>query len=74
MMIKQLKNSFPLIVLGVIMALGVVMLPPAIKFFFRGFLLLLENPLEGLAFFVFLTLFISVGIYFDGKDTKKEWK
>ena len=71
MMIKQLKNSFPLIVLGVIMALGVVMLPPAIKFFFRGFLLLLENPLEAFSFFTFLTLFISIGIYMEKKESQE---
>tara|TARA_B100000902_G_C26678899_1_gene606813 strand:- start:80 stop:280 length:201 start_codon:yes stop_codon:yes gene_type:complete len=66
-MIKQLKNSFPLIVLGVIMALGVVMLPPAIKFFFRGFLLLLENPLEALSFFGLLTIFVSIWVYLEEK-------
>jgi len=68
MMIKQLKNSFPLIVLGVILGLGVVMLPPALKFFFRGFLLLLENPLEGAAFFGILGAFIGIWIWLEEKN------
>ncbi len=67
MMITKLKNSMPLIVLGVILALGVLMLPPAIKFFFRGFLLLLENPLEAMCFFGLLTLFVSIWIYIEEK-------
>ena len=67
MMIQKLKNSLPLIGLGVIMALGVIMLPPAIKFFFRGFLLLLENPLEAMCFFGLLTLFVSIWIYIEEK-------
>ena len=73
-MIDKLKKYGFLTLIGVGFGVLAFLLPKAIKFFFRGFLLLLENPLEGLAFFVFLTLFISVGIYFDGKDTKKEWK
>ena len=70
-MITKLKNSFPLIVLGVILGLGVVMLPKAIKFFFRGFLLLLENPLEALCFFGILTMFTFIWIYTEEKETKK---
>jgi len=35
-------------IIGLILV--VLAIPLAIKFFFRGFLLLLENPLEGLAF------------------------
>ena len=49
------------------MALGVVMLPPAIKFFFRGFLLLLENPHEALSFFGLLTIFVSIWVYLEEK-------
>jgi|TARA_X000000368_G_C22424437_1_gene447588 hypothetical protein len=45
-MSKKLKISVA--VLGLIVV--VFAIPLAIKFFFRGFLLLLENPLEGLAF------------------------
>ena len=70
MMIQKLKNSFPLIGLGVIMALGVLMLPPAIKFFFRGFLLLLENPWEAMCLFSFLFFFTLIWIYTEEKSTK----
>jgi hypothetical protein len=66
-MIKSLKNSFPLIVLGVIIALGVVMLPAAIKFFFRGFLLLLENPWEAFSFFGIFFLLSLIWIYLEEK-------
>ena len=69
MMIK-LKKSFPLIGIGVILGLGVVLLEPAIRFFFRGFLLLLENPLEAFSFFGFLFLFSLIWIYSEEKQTK----
>ena len=69
-MITKLKNTGPLIVLGVILGLGVVMLPPAIKFFFRGFLLLLENPWEAMCFFSFLFFFTLIWIYTEEKSTK----
>ena len=69
-MVNKLKNSFPLIVLGVILALGVVMLPPALRFFFRGFLLLLENPWEAMCFFSFLFFFTLIWIYTEEKSTK----
>ena len=64
-MIKNLKNLFPWIVLGVICALILLGLEPAIRFFFRGFLILLENPLEGVAFFGILLLFSGVWIWLD---------
>lgn len=67
MLVKGLKSRLPLIGIGVISALFVVMIPKAIKFFFRGFQILLEYPLEGFAFFLFLTIFISVGIYTEKK-------
>jgi hypothetical protein len=70
-MVNKLKNSFPLIVLGVILGLGVVMLPPALRFFFRGFLLLLENPWEAMCFFSFLFFFTLIWIYTEEKRTKK---
>lgn len=47
------------------------LLPKAIKFFFRGFLLLLENPLEAFSFFTFLTLFISIAIYMERKESQE---
>jgi len=69
-MITKLKNSFPLIVLGVLGALFVLLLEPAIRFFFRGFLLLLENPLEAVAFFGILTMFSFIWIYLEEKNEK----
>ena len=70
MLVKQIKNSLPLIGLGVISAFFVIMLPKAIKFFFRGFLLLLENPLEAVAFFGILTMFSFIWIYLEEKNEK----
>ena len=70
---NKLKTYGFLALVGVVFGVLAFLLPKAIHFFFRGFLLLLENPLEGFAFFVFLTIFISVGIYFDGKDTEKSY-
>tara|TARA_Y100000004_G_scaffold150181_1_gene172387 strand:+ start:61 stop:279 length:219 start_codon:yes stop_codon:yes gene_type:complete len=67
-MITKLKNSFPLIVLGVLGALFVLLLEPAIRFFFRGFLLLLENPLEGAAFFGILGTFMGIWIWLEEKN------
>ena len=67
MMYKLKKYGF-LTLLGLGFGVLAYLLPKAIHFFFRGFLLLLENPLEGFAFFTFLTLFISVGIYTEKKD------
>ena len=68
MMIQKIKNSLPYVVLGVVIALGVLMLPPAIKFFFRGFLLLLENPLEACCFFGILTVIVSFWIYMEENE------
>ena len=67
-MITKLKNSFPLIVLGVLGALFVLLLEPAIRFFFRGVLLLLENPLEGAAFFGILGTFMGIWIWLEEKN------
>lgn len=70
---NKLKTYGFLALVGVVFGLLAFLLPKAIKFFFRGFQLLLENPLEGFAFFLFLTIFISVGIYLDGKETEKSY-
>ena len=70
---NKLKTYGFLALIGVVFGLLAFLLPKAIKFFFRGFQLLLENPLEGFAFFLFLTIFISVGIYLDGKETEKSY-
>lgn len=67
-MIDMIKRSFPYIVIGVVLALLMLALPLAIKFFFRGFLLLLENPLEALCFFGILTSFVSVWIWVEEKS------
>ena len=50
-MITKLKNSFlvSLLIIGVVLIVSV--LPLVTKYFFRLFLLMLENPLEVLAFF-----------------------
>jgi len=66
-MVKTLKNSFPFLLIGVVLGLVVLAIEPAIRFFFRGFLLLLENPLEGLAFFGIIGVFVSIWIYFTEK-------
>jgi len=66
MMYKLKKYSF-LTLIGLGFGFLAFLLPKAIKFFFRGFHILLEYPLEGFSFFVFLTIFISVGIYTEKK-------
>jgi len=70
MLVKGLKSRLPLIGLGVISALLVVMIPKAIQFFFRGFLLLLENPLEAFCFFGIMTIFTFVWIWFEENNEK----
>jgi len=69
-MINKLKKQLPLIVLGVVLGLGVVMLPPALRFFFRGFLLLLENPWEAMCFFSFGFFFTLIWIWTEERNTK----
>ena len=71
-MIDKLKMYGFLSLIGVGFGVLAFLLPKAIHFFFRGFLLLLENPLEGFAFFTFLTIFLSVGIYTEQKELKKD--
>ena len=51
-----MKNKIGAILIGIGALLIVSALPPAIKYFFRLFLLLLENPLEAFCFFGLLTL------------------
>ena len=68
MMINKVKKSLPYVLLGVVIALGALMLPPAIKFFFRGFLLLLENPLEAFCFFGILSAIVSFWIYMEENE------
>jgi len=70
-MINKIKSSSPYIVIGVLSALFIAALPLAIKFFFRGFLLLLENPLEALCFLTILTLLVSTWIWLEEKIEKK---
>ena len=50
-MITKLKNSFlvSLLIIGVVLIVSA--LPLAIRYFFRLFQLMLENPLEATAFF-----------------------
>ena len=72
-MYKLKKYGF-LTLIGVGFGLLAFLLPKAIKFFFRGFQILLEHPLEGFSFFLFLTIFISIGIYTEEKETKKSLK
>ena len=68
---RKLKKYLVLTLIGVGIGVLLVLLPKAIKFFFRGLYLLMEYPLEGLGFFTFLTLFLSVGIYTEQKELKK---
>ena len=70
MLVNRIKSRLPLIGVGVISAFFVIMLPKAIKFFFRGFLLLLENPLEALCFFGILTMFTFIWIWLEEKNEK----
>ena len=49
-LINDMRDKLKISVGIVGLVLVVLALPLAIKFFFRGFLLLLENPLEGMAF------------------------
>ena len=57
-MIGKLKKTFwvTLLIIGVVLIVSA--LPLAIKFFFRGFLLLLQHPLEGACFFGLLSGFM----------------
>jgi hypothetical protein len=66
-----MKNRLSLIVLGIVCGLIVVCLPAAIKFFFRGILLLMKNPLEGAAFFTLLSIFSLTWIYMEEKIDAK---
>ena len=64
-MIGKLKKTFwvTLLIIGVVLIVSA--LPLAIKFFFRGFLLLLQHPLEAFCFFGLLTLFITTWIVWE---------
>ena len=66
-----MKKYMYLTLFGIGFGVLAFLLPKAIKFFFRGFLLLLENPLEAFSFFTFLTLFISIGIYMEKKEKQE---
>ena len=66
-----MKKYMYLTLFGIGFGVLAFLLPKAIKFFFRGFLLLLENPLEAFSFFTFLTLFISIGIYMERKESQE---
>ena len=67
-MITNLKKWSFLSLIGVGVGLLLFMVPKAIKFFFRGILLLMENPLEGLSFIVICGVFLSIGIYIEQKE------
>lgn len=54
--------------ISIIVLLG-TMMGSAIKFFFRGFHLILTNPLEAFCFFFFLSVIVWVGL-----ETEKEFK
>lgn len=54
------------ILMAIVLAVG-----PAIKFFFRGFLLLLKYPLEALCFWGLLLVFYSLYLYFIQEEVKK---
>ena len=66
-----MRNRLSLIGLGIVCGLIVVCLPAAIKFFFRGILLLMNNPLEGAAFFTLLSIFSLTWIYMEEKIDAK---
>ena len=64
-MIGKLKKTFwvTLLIIGVVLIVSA--LPLAIKFFFRGFLLLLQHPLEAFCFFGLLALFTTTWIVWE---------
>ena len=66
-MIDKIKISVGIV--GLILV--VLALPLAIKFFFRGFLLLLENPLEGLAFSVLFWGGLSLLLHIEDLEKQK---
>jgi hypothetical protein len=68
---NKLKTYGFLTLIGVLFGVLVWLLPHAIRFFFRGFLLLLENPLEAFSFFFFMLLFSGVWIWVEEKELKK---
>ena len=68
---KTVKRRLGLIVLGVVLGILALALPPAIKFFFRGVHLLMTNPLEALCFFGIITVFSITWIVLEEKEEKK---
>lgn len=66
-MIDKIKISVGIV--GLILV--VLAVPLAIKFFFRGFLLLLENPLEGLAFNVLFWGGLSLLLHIEDLEKQK---
>ena len=64
-MITKLKNSFlvSLLIIGVVLTISA--LPLAIKYFFRLFLLVLENPLEAICFFGLVGGFLLLLLLFE---------
>ena len=53
--------------------IGVVLaIPPAIKFFFRGFLLLFEFPLEAFCFFGLLLIGYSLLIWIENQEESEK--
>ena len=47
-------------------------IPPAIKFFFRGFLLLFEYPLEAFCFFGLLLIGYSVALWIENQEESEK--
>jgi len=69
-MMKLIKTYGSLLLLGVVIGILVFSVAPAIRFFFRGFYLLLENPLEAFCFFFILTFFMSIWIWLEERESK----
>ena len=69
-MINKIKTYGSLLVLGVLIGGLVFSVAPAIRFFFRGFLIMLENPLEAFCFFFILTFFTSIWIWLEERESK----
>ena len=66
-MINKLKLSVGIV--GLILV--VLAVPLAIKFFFRGFLLLLEYPLEGMSFMVLFWGGLSLLLHIEDLEKAK---
>jgi len=60
---KKVKNLVPYIGVGVVIGLGLLILPMIIRGFFSLLLLLMKNPMESLVIMGVALISYSVGLY-----------